>query len=63
MKKSRELNCPLETGMRPCECELPRCPICGYTEHDARFEGDHYRCKGIIPPKSHRIETTETIVK
>lgn len=43
-------NCPLETGLRPCQCDLPRCPECGYTEHDARFEMDHIYCRGTIPP-------------
>lgn len=42
-------NCPLVTGLRPCECSLPRCPKCGYTAHDARFEGDHFLCSGTIP--------------
>lgn len=42
-------NCPLVTGLRPCECDLPRCPVCNYTEHDARFEGDHHLCRGVIP--------------
>lgn len=46
-------NCPLETGVRPCECEgMPRCPVCNYTEHDAEFEGDHARCPGRIPEES-----------
>ena len=43
------LNCPLESGAGPCECDLPRCPVCGYTEHDARFHQDHERCEGEIP--------------
>jgi hypothetical protein len=42
-------NCPLVTGMRPCGCNLPRCPVCNYTEHDAAFEMDHHSCKGAIP--------------
>lgn len=42
-------NCPLRTGLRPCECDLPRCKACGYTKHDAAFEGDHVRCPGKIP--------------
>lgn len=42
-------NCPLVTGQRPCECDLPRCPVCNYTEHDARFERDHHLCRGVIP--------------
>lgn len=38
-------NCPLITGLRPCECpDLPRCKGCGYTAHDKRFEGDHHLC-------------------
>lgn len=44
-----EPNCPLRTGLRPCMCDLPRCPECGYTEHDVRFEGDHYLCPGTVP--------------
>jgi len=50
-------NCPLQTGLRPCECDLPRCPVCNYTDHDARFECDHWHCGGAIPPscpKCHR---------
>lgn len=43
-------NCPLRTGARPCMCDLPRCPECGYTKHDAQFECDHARCGGTIPP-------------
>jgi len=42
-------NCPLATGLRPCACDLPRCPVCNYTEHDAAFEMDHHLCKGVIP--------------
>ena len=42
-------NCPLETGLRPCMCNMPRCPVCNYTAHDATFEGDHRLCKGTIP--------------
>lgn len=42
-------NCPLETGLRPCECDLPRCPVCNYTRHDAAFEMDHATCSGTIP--------------
>lgn len=44
-------NCPLETGLRPCMCRLPRCPVCGYTKHDAMYEGDHGLCKGKIPER------------
>jgi len=44
-----EVNCPLRTGLRPCQCDLPRCPSCGYTKHDAEFEGDHGLCGGSIP--------------
>ena len=44
-------NCPLKTGMRPCLCDLPRCPKCNYTKHDAAFEQDHRFCSGIIPPE------------
>lgn len=44
-----DVNCPLETGIRPCLCDLPRCPKCNYTEHDARFEMDHHLCGGEIP--------------
>lgn len=43
------MNCPLITGLRPCECNLPRCPKCNYTKHDAQFEGDHHNCNGKIP--------------
>lgn len=42
-------NCPLVTGLRPCECNLPRCYECGYTKHDAQFEMDHDKCNGTIP--------------
>lgn len=49
MAQSTGLNCPLESGGGPCECNLPRCPDCGYAEHDARFQGDHDRCCGEIP--------------
>lgn len=52
MKKEYEgltRNCPLRTGLRPCDCDLPRCPICNYTEHDAAFEADHALCPGRIP--------------
>lgn len=42
-------NCPLVTGLRPCECDLPRCPVCNYTKHDAQFEMDHNLCYGRIP--------------
>ena len=51
MSTEQKPNCPLETGLRPCICELPRCPVCGYTKHDASFEGDHHICKGRIPDK------------
>lgn len=44
-----ELNCPLRTGSGPCECDLPRCPECGYTKHDSQFQADHYLCVGTIP--------------
>jgi hypothetical protein len=45
-----EPNCPLRTGLRPCMCDLPRCPSCGYTEHDRQFEGEHDDlCTGRIP--------------
>ena len=33
-----------------CTCDLPRCPVCGYTKHDAAFHMDHGMCKGVIPP-------------
>jgi hypothetical protein len=46
---SDKANCPLETGLRPCMCDIPRCPVCNYTTHDAAFEGDHHLCKGKIP--------------
>lgn len=42
-------NCPLVTGLRPCMCDLPRCPTCNYSDHDARFEMDHGSCSGVIP--------------
>jgi hypothetical protein len=51
VEEMEKRNCPLETGLRPCECDLPRCTRCGYTEHDARFEGDHHNCGGAIPPQ------------
>jgi hypothetical protein len=44
-----DTNCPLVTGLRPCMCDLPRCPECNYTKHDAQFEGDHHICPGTIP--------------
>lgn len=34
---------------RVCECDLPRCPSCGYTQHDAAFHLDHDLCLGTIP--------------
>lgn len=46
---SKEKNCPLVTGLRPCGCNIPRCPVCRYTEHDAQFEMDHYLCSVSIP--------------
>lgn len=48
-KRSGAKNCPLVSGLRPCECDLPRCTVCNYTEHDARFEMDHHLCPGAIP--------------
>lgn len=48
-KAEAEPNCPLKTGLRPCMCDLPRCPVCNYTKHDAAFEMDHDRCRGVIP--------------
>lgn len=45
-----EPNCPLATGLRPCQHDIPRCPKCNYTDHDARFELDHSTCGGLIPP-------------
>lgn len=48
--RSARLNCPLDSGAGPCECEaMGRCPICGYTQHDALFQGDHASCPGRIP--------------
>ena len=50
--QSKAQNCPLVTGMRPCQCDLPRCSRCSYTDHDARFELDHTICErqgGVIP--------------
>lgn len=44
-----KLNCPLVSGEGPCECALPRCVQCGYTEHDAAFQLDHHLCGGLIP--------------
>ena len=49
---SAKPNCPLETGLRPCECGMPRCPVCNYTVHDAAFEMDHGSCPGKIPEAS-----------
>jgi hypothetical protein len=40
-RRHEEANCPLKSGVRPCGCDIPRCELCGYTEHDAQFEGDH----------------------
>lgn len=35
-----------------CECpDMPHCAECGYTEHDARFHGDHHLCPGVIPKR------------
>lgn len=48
---SESSNCPLKTGLRPCQCHLPRCPVCNYTKHDAQFEMDHSACSGTIPEK------------
>lgn len=43
-------NCPLVTGMIPCMCDLPRCPICNYySKHDAAYHMDHDLCSGTIP--------------
>ena len=33
-----------------CTCDLPHCPLCGYTRHDAAHLMDHRLCKGVIPP-------------
>ena len=45
-------NCPLVTNLRPCTCpDEPRCPVCGYTAHDAACEMDHHPCSGTIPPR------------
>lgn len=46
---SETANCPLETGLRPCMCDLPRCPLCSYSDHDERFAMNHSACKGQIP--------------
>lgn len=53
--ESKKPNCPLETGLRPCMCDLPRCPVCGYTKHDAQFEGDHFVCIGKISKREREI--------
>lgn len=53
-------NCPLSTGLRPCECDMPRCPECGYTEHDAQFEMDHHVCPGTIPGTTSPSTTSES---
>ena len=47
-------NCPLVTGRIPCMCDIPRCPACGYTEHDARFHLDHGLCREKNPPWRRR---------
>lgn len=52
-------NCPLETYLRPCMCpDMPRCPECGYTQHDADAEGDHHLCGGAIPEKALPMKST-----
>jgi hypothetical protein len=49
-------NCPLRTGLIPCECDLPRCPECNYTKHDAAFEfAGHRPCRGFIPPRKNVV--------
>lgn len=50
-------SCPnLSRGIRPCTCDLPRCPKCGYTRHDAHFEMDHRLCDGAIQWSDERRE-------
>ena len=40
-----------------CECsDMPRCPKCGYTEHDAAYLMDHHLCDGTIPPIDERAQ-------
>lgn len=35
-----------------CACPgEPRCPLCGYTKHDAQFLMDHSLCNGEIPER------------
>lgn len=55
----QKVSCPLEIGLRPCTCALPRCPVCNYTEHDAAFKGDHHLCKGVIPVGLDDVAITE----
>lgn len=38
-----------QCGVQPCPCDLPRCPFCNYTRHDAAFNMDHQVCAGAIP--------------
>jgi hypothetical protein len=42
----------IELCSRPgvCNCpNMPRCPVCNYTAHDAAYLMDHNLCKGRIP--------------
>jgi hypothetical protein len=33
-----------------CNCQnMPRCPVCNYTAHDAAYLMDHRLCRGEIP--------------
>lgn len=58
-----EPNCPLTTGLRPCLCDLPRCPVCGYTRHEGRGVGlprmrqvcDRERCGDVPSPRYPRF--------
>lgn len=50
-------DCPnLSRNINPCECDLPRCPRCGYTRHDASFQLDHRMCPGRIPLGVDEVE-------
>jgi len=60
MSELNVLNCPLVTGLRPCQCEgRPRCPRCNYSDHDAAFENDHHICDGTIGPPAAPPATGE----
>jgi len=41
-----------------CTCpNEPRCPLCGYTKHDAQFLMDHNLCNGEIPERKTAAKT------